>query len=367
MASIMAAAPLRSQTFLDAFMSDARLCITSFLQLDEFANLALVCKATAGVVSGRTIGTAERKSIFARFVAEPMLATLKPIEPAGRMWFGDPVRQEEHDAKRAEEKETLKVKYDAWLKLPIFERVKTWKETNTALSSIPTHDYVKTLDQVQYESVVKCHDGSSFGWALRPLVEFMNEPIHTNGAVIRRWNDDNVDVPMHITHGSVIMRVNWYNKQYPSWVQYLLTTPAALTVRNILDDMQRHTASLTDGTFYRPVNPYTPLMAPLRLVAAQFCSAKGRFTKDTKTMSKKHWEELSRTNSFVYKLRQIYDQYKAHRTSQFEADLLIPKILSAKRGEAVLSDWDLSMVLQILQRNRPSKRRRRVEEDRMED
>jgi hypothetical protein len=100
--------------------------------------------------------------------------------------------------------------------------------------------------------------------------------------------------------------------------------------------------------------------------AEQFCSAKGRFTKDTKNMSKKHWDELSRTNSHVYKLRQIYEQYQAQRTSQFEAELLIPHILSARRGDAALSDWDLDMILKILQRNRPSKRRRTDEDEEAE-
>ena len=92
----------RSQTFLDAFMSDARLVITSFMQLDEFANLALVCKTTAGVVSGRTINKDERQRIFARFVVDPMLATLRPLPPPQRFFYGhDETKQMEHDAKRA--------------------------------------------------------------------------------------------------------------------------------------------------------------------------------------------------------------------------------------------------------------------------
>ena len=354
----------RSQTFLDAFMSDARLVITSFMQLDEFANLALVCKATAGVVSGRTISKDERQRIFARFVVQPMLATLKPIDPPQRMWYNHVPDQEAHDAKRAEEKEVLDAKYDAWRKLPIFERVSRWRETNTAFSSTPSHDYYHTLGEVTNGSLYKRHDGSVGGWAVRPLVEFMNEPINANGAVVRQKYDD---PPTHITHGSVIVRVNWYIKQYPSWVQYLLTTPAADSVREILEDLHESTVNLTNHGFYnQQTNPYTPLMAPLRMDAEQFCSSKGRFTKDTKNMSKKHWDELSRTNSHVYKLRQIYEQYQSQRTSQFEAELLIPHILSARRGDAALSDWDLAMILKILQRNRPSKRRRADEDEEAE-
>lgn len=347
----------RSQTFLDAFMSDARLVITKFFKLDEFVNLALVCKATAGVVSGRTINKDERQRIFARFVVEPMLATLKPIKPSSRMWFMQEVDQEAHDAKRAEEKETLRVKHDAWCKLPIFERARTWSETNKALTTTPTHDYYRTLFQVTYSSLVKCkYDGSVGGWAVRPLVEFMNEPIDTNGAASKESYDS---APTHVNHGSVIVRVNWYNKQYPSWVQYLLTTPSADTVRQILRDLHNHML----GFLNHQKNPYTPLMAPFHLVAEQFCSAKGRFIDVTKKMGKKHWDTLSRTNSYVYELRKIYDQYNAHRTSQFEAELLIPRILSVRRGDTALSDGDLDMILQILQRNRSSNKRRRLDVD----
>jgi hypothetical protein len=349
----------RSQTFLDAFMSDARLVITSFMQLDEFANLALVCKTTAGVVSGRTINKDERQRIFARFVVDPMLATLRPLPPPQRFFYGhDETKQMEHDAKRAAEKAEFDAKYEAWSKLGPYERIQNWRDFNTPLSTTTTHDYYETLHALTYGSFYKRHDGTTEGHAVRPLVEFMNQPITSNGMVIRESYDSK---PSHVTHGSVIVRAMWYLKRYPSWVQFLLTTPAADRVRDILATIHRNIQAMSRDAFHRnsPNNFYTPLMPPPGMVCKQFCTSKGKFvTNSTKNMNKKHWDEFLAISNHVYSLHKMYEQFHHQRVSQFEADMLIPKIMATRRGDGVLSSQDLDLILQVLQRNRPSKRRR---------
>lgn len=342
-----------ASSFVDTFLIQyMRMTLVGFMEWDEYINLAMVCKTTAGIVSGRTAPLNERRHFFARFVVSPLLDRAAKDISFRVGWFDS----EEEKAIKAEKK----AKFDEWAKMPMFTRLDAWME------NYRHYGFGSPENHLRHSFMMKLVCNAK-EWAKKPLVDIMNTPLTDCEYAIRHdWTSDE-DKYTQVTVGSFVHRIMWAIGQFPQWVKYILTsTPDKYEAKCILVSLGVMKEEHSFGED-RPT-----LLLPSGL-SGVFCTTKGRIdtTKPPKRLTKKLQEEYYNQVTKMDKLCAIYNKYKKNIESSAEANMLIPKIRAQMRGERPLSVEDMEMLIVTLKRASQSEewnpKRRRTNDEDIED
>ena len=325
---------------LDVFAcQDMRTTIMSFLNWDEYVNIASVCKYTEGVVSGRKVDSNERNQAFAKFVLEPLLDTLVPSIDTLAYYE----EREVNDATTAKKKRIAEQTeaHQQWQALPIFERFVTRSNCNKTISANRNHDLSMLFEMVD----TQIHLYNKRIAPIPALADFMNTILPECPLAVLAHGSYNAHTAVNV--GNVIHRVMWKIGDYPYWVRFILATDEEYKVKQLLDNLYNRGSSL----FTPKNNKFTSLMLPSRL-NAQWCVKNGKVVQkgNVKPLTKEVEQQLREQQRNYGELQDIFSHYKKTIEMQVYADIYIPRLRAHASSATTLTIEDAQFLINILKR-----------------